>query len=138
MIPSFRSAPAHLLVCATNFVAGIDAAVLRPGRFDLVIPIGPPDLTARTALWEAALTPLDQRCIDVAALAMITDGYTPGDVELATQRAAAAAFDRVRTGSEPSHVTAGDLAAAVERTPASVTDDIGERFSDEVRRFARV
>jgi transitional endoplasmic reticulum ATPase len=138
MIPSFRSAPAHLLVCATNFVAGIDAAVLRPGRFDLVIPIGPPDMSARTALWEAALAPLDQRCVDVEALATTTDGYTPGDVELAAQRAAAAAFDRVREGHEPSHVTSSDLTAAVERTPASVTADIRERFCDEVERFARV
>jgi transitional endoplasmic reticulum ATPase len=138
MIPSFRSAPGHLLVCATNFVAGIDAAVLRPGRFDLVIPIGPPDLSARTALWEAALAPLDQRCIDVELLARSTDGYTPGDVELAAQRAAAAAFDRVRAGSEPSHITANDLTMAVERTPASVTADIRERFSSEVDRFARV
>jgi SpoVK/Ycf46/Vps4 family AAA+-type ATPase len=72
----------------TNFVAGIDAAVLRPGRFDLVIPIGPPDLRARIALWEAALASL--------------------------------------------------LIAAVERTPASVTADIRERFGDEVDRFARV
>jgi SpoVK/Ycf46/Vps4 family AAA+-type ATPase len=51
MIPAFRSAPGHLLVCATNFVADIDSAVLRPGRFDLVIPIGPPDLSARLAHW---------------------------------------------------------------------------------------
>ena len=138
MIPSFRSAPEHLLVCATNFVAGIDAAVLRPGRFDLVIPIGPPDLTARTALWQAALAPLDQRSVDADVLASMTDGYTPGDVELAAQRAAAAAFDRVRAGSEPSHITASDMTAAVERTPASVTADIRARFCDEVDRFARV
>ena len=138
MIPSFRSTPGHLLVCATNFVAGIDAAVLRPGRFDLVIPIGPPDLTARTALWQAALAPLDQRQVDVELLAELTDGYTPGDVELAAQRAAAAAFDRVREGSEPSHITADDLAFAVARTPASVTADIRARFGDEVDRFARV
>lgn len=138
MIPSFRSTPGHLLVCATNFVAGIDAAVLRPGRFDLVIPIGPPDLSARTALWEAALASLDQRGVDVEVVATMTDGYTPGDVELAAQRAAAAAFDRVREGSEPAHITAHDLTAAVERTPASVTADIRERFCGEVDRFARV
>ncbi len=83
MIRSFRSAPGYLLVCATNFVADIDAAVLRPGRFDLVIPIGPPDLSARTALWAAALASLDQRGVDVEVMAGMTDGYTPGDVELA-------------------------------------------------------
>ncbi len=137
-IPSFRSTPGHLLVCATNFIAGIDAAVLRPGRFDLVIPIGPPDITARTALWEAALAPLDSQDVNVEVLAATTDGYTPGDVELAAQRAAAAAFDRVRGGQEPSHVTANDLTTAIDRTPPSVTSDIRERFRDEVDHFARV
>ena len=65
MIPAFRSAPGHLLVCATNFVADIDSAVLRPGRFDLVIPIGPPDLSARLAHWQSTLASLDQRGVDI-------------------------------------------------------------------------
>jgi transitional endoplasmic reticulum ATPase len=138
MIPSFRTAPGHLLVCATNFIADIDSAVLRPGRFDLVIPIGPPDMTARIALWEAALAPLDQRGVDIELLAKLTEGYTPGDIELAAQRSAAAAFDRVRAGAEPSYITPEDLDAAISRTRASVTVDIRGRFSEEVDRFARV
>mgnify|MGYP000577770519 CR=1 FL=1 len=108
MIPLFRSTPGHLLVCATNFVADIDSAVLRPGRFDLVIPIGPPDLSARRSLWEAALARLDHQGVDVEELALKTQGYTPGDVELASQRAAAAAFDRIREGLEPAFVASAD------------------------------
>ncbi len=138
MIPAYRSAPGHLLVCATNFVGEIDSAVLRPGRFDLVIPIGPPDLTARIALWEAALSRLDQRGVDIDNLARNTEGYTPGDVELAAQRAAAAAFDRIREGAGPSYVSADDLDRAIGRTRASVTSDIRQRFADEADRFARV
>lgn len=138
MIPAYRSAPGHLLVCATNFVGDIDSAVLRPGRFDLVIPIGPPDLTARLALWEAALSRLDQRGVDIEKLAAMTEGYTPGDVELAAQRAAAAAFDRIREGAEPAYVSADDLDRAIGRTRASVTGEIRQRFADEADRFARV
>ena len=138
MIPSFRSTPGHLLVCATNFVGDIDSAVLRPGRFDLVIPIGPPDLTARLALWEAALSRLDQRGVDIEKLARETEGYTPGDVELAAQRAATAAFDRIREGIEPSYISSDDLDAAIARTSASVSSDIRQRFSEEAERFARV
>lgn len=138
MIPAYRSAPGHLLVCATNFVGDIDSAVLRPGRFDLVIPIGPPDLSARRSLWEAALAQLDQRGVDVEKLATMTDGYTPGDIELAAQRAAAVAFDRIREGAEPAYISPDDLDAAIARTKASVSTDIRERFAEEVERFARI
>jgi ATP-dependent 26S proteasome regulatory subunit len=138
MIPAYRSAPGHLLVCATNFVGDIDSAVLRPGRFDLVIPIGPPDLSARRSLWEAALAHLDQRGADIEKLAMKTDGYTPGDIELAAQRAAAVAFDRIREGVEPAYISPEDLDVAVARTKASVSTEICERFAEEVERFARI
>lgn len=138
MIPSFRSATGHLLICATNFVANIDSAVLRPGRFDLVIPIGPPDLTARRSLWAAALATLDQEKVDIDALARATEGYTPGDVELAAQRAAAKAFDRIRAGVEPANITLDDLFQSIARTPGSVTPQIRENFAAEVSRFARV
>ena len=138
MIPSYRSTPGHLLVCATNFVGDIDAAVLRPGRFDLVIPIGPPDLTARLALWEAALSRINQQGVDIEKVAKATEGYTPGDVELAAQRAATAAFDRIRDGIEPSFVSSDDIDVAIARTRASVTTEIRQRFSEEAERFARV
>lgn len=138
MIPLFRSTPGHLLVCATNFVADIDSAVLRPGRFDLVIPIGPPDLSARRSLWEAALARLDHQGVDIEELALKTEGFTPGDVELASQRAAAATFDRIREGLEPAFVASADLDAAVARTRPSVTVEIRERFSEEVLKYARV
>jgi transitional endoplasmic reticulum ATPase len=141
LIPSFRSTPGHLLICATNFVGDIDSAVLRPGRFDLAIPIGPPDLTARRALWQACLDPIDHRPDDsgaVDALAARTEGFTPGDIELAAQRAAAAAFDRIRAGAAPDHVTTADLETAVTRTTPSVPVESQQRFADDVERFARV
>jgi len=138
MIPLYRLTPGHLLVCATNFVGDIDSAVLRPGRFDLVIPIGPPDLSARLALWEAALSRLDQRGVEIEKLARESDGYTPGDVELAAQRAATAAFDRIREGAEPSYISSDDLDTAIARTRASVSSAIRQRFIEEAERFARV
>ena len=138
MIPAFRSSPGHLLVCATNFVADIDSAVLRPGRFDLVIPIGPPDFSARLAHWESTLASLDTKGVDVDRIAKATEGFTPGDIDLCAQRAAATAFDRIRDGKKPAHVTSDDLESAVARTRPSVTSEIRERFDDEVKRFARV
>lgn len=36
-----------VLVVATNFVGSVDAAITRSGRFDLILPMGPPDKKSR-------------------------------------------------------------------------------------------
>ena len=51
LIPPFREQDERLLICATNSVRALDSAFLRHGRFDYVIPIGPPDPAARAAIW---------------------------------------------------------------------------------------
>jgi SpoVK/Ycf46/Vps4 family AAA+-type ATPase len=137
MIPSFRTPSGHLLVCATNFVNNIDPAVLRPGRFDLVIPIGPPDEAARLALWTKILKRLDTQEIKIAELVSATEGFTPGDIDLASQRAASIAFDRARKGEQPSQITAQDLMQSISRTNASITSQIAQQFADESIRFGR-
>ena len=50
-IPRMRALSERLLVCATNWVRRLDPAFLRPGRFDYVLPVGPPDAEARRAIW---------------------------------------------------------------------------------------
>src|SRR5208283_2987331 len=49
-IPIFKSRPGRLMVMATNSIAAIDPALLRPGRFDLIIPVGAPDREGRKEL----------------------------------------------------------------------------------------
>lgn len=137
MIPSFRTGAGHLLICATNFVSNIDPAVLRPGRFDLVIPIGPPDDVARHALWTKFLSRLNSQEIKINDLVRATEGFTPGDIELASQRAASIAFDRARNGVEPSHITSYDFVQSITRTNASITSQIAKQFADESKRFGR-
>jgi transitional endoplasmic reticulum ATPase len=138
-IPELRRRPGKLLICATNFVHAIDPAVLRPGRFDLLIGIGPPDHAALTAMWERALSVMSvDPEVDPSALASKSGGFTPGDVDLAAQRAAAEAFDRVRSSGQPAVVTYSDLTMAVERTKPSITPDMQEAFTAEVERFERV
>ena len=42
-----------ILVVATNLVGTVDAAVTRPGRFDLVLPLGPPDYDRRRSFFKS-------------------------------------------------------------------------------------
>lgn len=138
-IPELRRRPGKLLICATNFVNTIDPAVMRPGRFDLLIGIGPPDQVALTALWEHALSNMQlQPGVDASALATSCRGFTPGDVDLAAQRAAAEAFSRARASGQTAVVTSDDLVMSVHRTRASITPPMLEAFNAEVERFERV
>jgi transitional endoplasmic reticulum ATPase len=138
-IPDFRRRPGRLLICATNFVEAIDPAVLRPGRFDLLIGIGPPDMTALTALWEQAVSSMNlEPDVEPAALAQRCQGFTPGDVDLAAQRAAGEAFARARSGGGLALVARADLTTAIDRTRASITPAMLEAFTAEVSTFERV
>ena len=137
-IPELRRRPGKLLVCATNFVETIDPAVLRPGRFDLLIGIGPPDADALRALWAQSLGAMRVHSdVDIDAVADRCVGFTPGDVDLAAQRAASLAFTRARDGGD-AVVTAADITAAVERTNPSVTRAMFDTFRSEVAAFERI
>lgn len=143
-IPDLRQRPGKLLICATNFVGAIDPAVMRPGRFDLLVGIGPPDTAALTALWERAIGSM-QLGPGVSALELAgqCSGFTPGDIDLAAQRAAADAFARAREGAGgkaglAAVVTREDLASAVQRTKASITPSMQNAFQTEVANFERV
>ena len=43
----FRETPGVVLVCATNRPSALDPAILRPGRFDKLIFVQPPDEAAQ-------------------------------------------------------------------------------------------
>jgi transitional endoplasmic reticulum ATPase len=50
-IPLLKEQPNKiLLVCATNYIRDLDAAMLRPGRFDCIIPVGGLDKDGRTTI----------------------------------------------------------------------------------------
>jgi transitional endoplasmic reticulum ATPase len=85
-----------LVLAATNRSDILDPAVLRPGRFDLILDIPPPDLTARRDIFALGLrhkplaepAPLDD-------LAERTEGFTGAEVEAVCVRAALAAVREV-------------------------------------------
>jgi transitional endoplasmic reticulum ATPase len=131
-IPVFKSRPGRLMVMATNSIASIDPAMLRPGRFDLIIPIGAPDSAGRAELAAEFL----EQC-DTEDIAERTEGFTPADFALAAQRAAQLAFERALAGGAPT-VTSDDCADAVSRTRPSVHKEAAAAFDEEAAAFARL
>lgn len=78
-----------LVVGATNRPHMIDTAILRSGRMDKRIFVGPPDLEARRDLFKICLSgrPYDKK-IDFEKLANMTDFYVGSDIELIVTEAA--------------------------------------------------
>jgi len=77
-----------LVIGATNYIEKVDEAVLRPGRFDKQIYIGPPDMEARQELFMEKLKDRPIAPLDYFTLSKISEGVTPADIELITDNAA--------------------------------------------------
>jgi SpoVK/Ycf46/Vps4 family AAA+-type ATPase len=71
-------------------------------------------------------------------LAQRSSGFTPGDIDLAAQRAAAVVFGRSRSGEGSERVSRADLEAALKRTRASISPEMQARFDGQLDEFQRV
>lgn len=82
------------VLAATNRPDIIDSALLRPGRFDRLIYVGPPGEPARQQIYEIHLrcTPCDTN-VDVTELARRSQGYTGADISAVCREAAMGALE---------------------------------------------
>ncbi|MPZ00852.1 MAG: GNAT family N-acetyltransferase [Actinophytocola sp.] len=137
LIPGFREHGDRLLICATNSVRSLDSAFLRPGRFDYVIPIGPPDRDARAAIWTRYLGPnVDQ--VDVTRLVEASELFTPADIEFAARKGAQAAFENEITHREQQPADTEDYLAAIADTRPSLSSNTLAEFDEDIRRYSRM
>lgn len=137
LIPGFREHDNRLLICATNSVRSLDPAFLRPGRFDYVIPIGPPDAAARTAIWQRYLGPAADS-VDLPRLVGASDMFTPADIEFAARKGAQAAFERELTHREGRPASTEDYLAAIASTRPTLTEQAVREFEEDIDTFNRM
>ena len=131
-IPMFKTRPHRLVVMATNSIAAIDKALLRPGRFDLIIPVGAPDETERSDLAAEFLS-----AGKPGEVAQRTAGFTPADFALVAQRSAQLAFDRALEGGSP-EISPEDVLTAITLTRPSVSPQAAAQFAAEAETYARL
>jgi len=83
-----------LVLGATNVPWAVDSAFRRPGRFDRVLFVPPPDRPARKRILEILLTdrPVDKR-INLDELARVSSGFSGADLENLVEAAADAAIE---------------------------------------------
>lgn len=118
-----------LFIGATNEPWSIDHAALRPGRFDEKIYVPPPNLDARTKLFQLNLKgkPLESD-VDPNELAGLTDGYSGADIKEVCLKAALVPFHEAIHGGTKRGITAIDLEAALREVKPSVSREVVERY----------
>ncbi|EKD23718.1 MAG: Holliday junction DNA helicase, partial [uncultured bacterium] len=118
-----------LVVGATNRPHMIDAAIMRSGRMDKRIFVGPPDFEARRDLFKICLSGRPyEKYIDFEKLANMSENYVGSDIELIVTEAARAAVLQ-----DKSMIDEKMLADAIKKfTPSISPDEIKyySQFSD--------
>lgn len=136
-IPRLRHSSSHLLICATNVVSDLDPAVLRPGRFGYVIPVGPPDERARADIWRRFVEDITDEEVDIDALVSATPRFTPADIEFAARKAAHSAFEREHFDDVGHRAVTEDFLDAIGATKPTVTEEMVESFQGDAAQYTR-
>jgi SpoVK/Ycf46/Vps4 family AAA+-type ATPase len=137
LIPGFRDGDDRLLICATNSVRSLDPAFLRPGRFDYVIPVGPPDAVARSAIWRRYLGPAADG-VELGRLVAASEMFTPADIEFAARKGAHAAFEREVADHLGTPASTGDYLASIAQTRTTLTERALAEFAEDIEAHARM
>jgi transitional endoplasmic reticulum ATPase len=138
LIPVFREREGRLLICATNSIRDLDAAFLRHGRFDYVIPVGPPDDEARRAVWGRYLGDVPKDDLDMAAIAARSALFTPADIEYAARRVAQKVFERSVAGESEATADTESVLDAIATTRPTLTDKMIADFETDIANYARL
>jgi transitional endoplasmic reticulum ATPase len=137
LIPAFRQHDERLLICATNSVRSLDSAFLRPGRFDYIIPVGPPDDVARAAIWKRYLGATAET-VEVARLVEASVMFTPADIEFAARKGAQSAFEREIEFRRGEPACTDDYLAAIADTRPTLTDEMVAEFEEDIAERTRL
>jgi transitional endoplasmic reticulum ATPase len=130
-----RSDAELIIIAATNRPDCIDPALLRPGRFDRLLYLAPPDEDARRAIFgiHTRGMPLSAD-VDFERLAADTDGYSGADIAAVCQQAALIALD---SSDDANEVTMTYFEEGAHRVvPSSMDSGIEEMYESFRRRVA--
>jgi len=126
-----------LLVCATNYIRQLDAALLRPGRFDCIIPVGGLDEDGRRTILEHFLSRLNTKEIDLDLIVKMTSRFTPADIEYLFQHVAQFAFEQEYASKQDYWVITQTFIQIIAKIRPSLTDEIIEEFQKDCITYSR-
>ncbi|MCX8204718.1 MAG: CDC48 family AAA ATPase [Candidatus Nezhaarchaeota archaeon] len=125
-----------VVMAATNRPDILDTALIRPGRFDRLIYVPPPDQAARLEIFKVHTRrmPLADD-VNLERLVSLTEGYTGADIEAVCREAA---MMTLRKEGKPSKVSMKAFEEALKIVPPSVTAEDVRRYEEVTRLFKKL
>jgi len=111
-----------LVLAATNAPWHLDSAFRRPGRFDRIIFVPPPDLPARVAIIQVMLRDKPADRIDFEAVAKKTEGFSGADLKGLVDDAIEAKLEEAMKLGDLVPLTTKDLLKSAKRVKPSTRE----------------
>ena len=137
-VPLLKSQGNHiLLVCATNYIRQLDDALLRPGRFDCIIPVGGLNEDERATILKYYLAKVNAGDVDLNLIIKMTSRFTPADMEYLFQQVAQFAFEQELATRQDFRVTTATILEIIPKIRPTLTEDIITEFEKDSLTYAR-
>ncbi len=122
-----------VVIAATNKPALLDPAILRPGRFDKIFYIPPPDLKGRVDMFKIHLGKFAEG-VDLNKLAESTPGFSGADIASACQSAKMEAL-REKLAGRDAALTTEMVLSIVSKRKASITEDLLQEYRKFIKDY---
>ena len=137
-VPLLKSQDNHiLLVCATNYIRQLDEALLRPGRFDCIIPVGGLNEDERATILNYYLSKVNIGEVDLNLVIKMTSRFTPADMEYLFQQIAQFAFEQELATKQDYRVTTATILEIIPKIRPTLTEEIITEFEKDSLTYAR-
>ncbi len=118
----FEQVHGVIVVGATNAPDLLDPAILRPGRFDKIIYLPPPDYTARKKIFDLYLKGLPiAGDIDLDKVSEKTERYTGADIKAVCESVAQTVAQEASSKHQVLEITQEDITERIKSTKPSVS-----------------
>lgn len=111
-----------LILAATNAPWHLDPAFRRPGRFDRILFVPPPDQESREAILKLILSTKPTENLDYTALAKKSEGLSGADLKALVDRAVETRLREAIKSGSPAPLRQKDLVMALKQTRSTVKE----------------
>ena len=128
----------NLLICATNYIRQLDTALLRPGRFDCIIPVGGLDAQGRRTIFEHYLLNTNRGEVNVDKIVSLISLFTPADIEYLFQKVRQISFEREYEEEEGNYrVTTETFLEMIPEIVPTLSKEVIDEFDRDCEKYTR-